>query len=121
AALLLGVYSFTLPHTPPPLAGKRVSAREAIGLDALSRLSSRPFWIFIVSSLLICIPLAAYYAYAPVFVNAAGIEDPGFKMSLGQVSELFFMLLMPFFFARLGVKWMLGVGMLAWVARYALF
>lgn len=121
AGLLLGLYSFSLPHTPPPLAGKQVRAREVIGLDALSRLSSRPFWVFIVSSLLICIPLAAYYAYAPVFVNAAGIEDPGFKMSLGQVSELFFMLAMPFFFARLGVKWMLGVGMLAWVARYALF
>ena len=121
AAIVLGLYSFSLPHTPPPLAGKQTSVREIIGLDALSRLSSRPFWVFIVSSLLICIPLSAYYAYAPVFVNAAGIADPGFKMSLGQVSELFFMLAMPFFFVRLGVKWMLAVGMLAWVARYALF
>jgi nucleoside transporter len=121
AAIVLGVYSFSLPHTPPPLAGKRTTAREVIGLDALSRLSSGPFWVFIFSSLLICIPLAAYYAYAPVFVNAAGIDDPGFKMSLGQMSELFFMLAMPFFFTRLGVKWMLAVGMLAWVARYALF
>jgi len=121
AAILMGLYSFSLPHTPPPLAGTRPKAREILGLDALSRLSSRPFWVFIASSLLICIPLSAYYAYAPVFVNAAGVSDPAFKMSFGQMSELFFMLLMPFFFARLGVKWMLAMGMLAWVARYALF
>lgn len=121
AALLLGGYSFSLPHTPPPLAGTKPKAREIIGLDALSRLSSRPFWIFIASSLLICIPLSAYYAYAPVFVNASGISDPAFKMSFGQMSELVFMLLMPFFFVRLGVKWMLTLGMAGWVARYALF
>ena len=60
AAILMGLYSFTLPHTPPQLAGTRPTAREIIGLDALSRLSSRPFWVFIVSSLLICIPLSAY-------------------------------------------------------------
>lgn len=121
AAILLGLYSFTLPHTPPPLAGQRPTTREVLGLDALARLSSRPFWIFIVSSLLICIPLAAYYAYAPVFVNAAGIDNPGFKMSFGQMSELLFMLVMPMLFVRLGVKWMLVAGMFAWVVRYALF
>jgi nucleoside transporter len=121
AALLLGLYSFSLPHTPPPLAGQRTTARQVLGLDALSRLASRPFTIFVISSLLICIPLAAYYAYAPVFVNAAGIESPGFKMTFGQMSETLFMLAMPIFFARLGVKWMLLIGMAAWVARYALF
>ncbi|HVE77261.1 MAG TPA: MFS transporter [Gemmatimonadaceae bacterium] len=121
AALVLGLYSFTLPHTPPPLAGQRTTARQVLGLDALSQLASRPFTVFIVSSLLICIPLAAYYAYAPVFVNAAGIENPAFKMSFGQMSETAFMLAMPLLFARLGVKWMLLVGMAAWVARYALF
>lgn len=121
AGILMGLYSFTLPHTPPGLAGSRPTVREIIGLDALSRLSSRPFWVFIISSLLICIPLSAYYAYAPVFVNAAGVSDPGFKMSFGQMSELVFMLMMPFFFVRLGVKWMLVFGMFGWVARYALF
>jgi nucleoside transporter len=121
AAIVLGLYSFTLPHTPPPLAGQRPTAREVLGLDALSRLSSRPFWVFIVSSLLICIPLAAYYAYAPVFVNAAGFANPGFAMSFGQMSEVLFMLVMPFLFVRLGVKWMLIAGMAAWVLRYALF
>jgi nucleoside transporter len=121
SGILMGLFSFTLPHTPPPATGEKVTARQILGLDALSRLKSRPFNVFIVSSFLICIPLAAYYSYAPVFVNAAGISDPAFKMSFGQVSETFFIVVMPFFFARLGVKWMLFTGMLAWVLRYALF
>ena len=77
--------------------------------------------VFIVSSLLICIPLSAYYAYAPVFVNESGLSSPGFKMSFGQMSEVLFILVMPFFFRYLGIKWMLLVGMLAWVLRYVLF
>ncbi len=121
AGVLMGMYSFFLPHTPPPAAGQKITARQILGLDALQTLSSRPFIVFIISSFLICIPLAAYYSYAPVFVNAAEISDPAFKMSFGQMSEVIFMLLVPFFFARLGVKWMLLVGMFAWVLRYGLF
>ena len=79
------------------------------------------FSVFIVSSMLICIPLAAYYAFAQLFVNHAGFHYTATAMSTGQMSEIFFMLVMPLFFARLGVKWMLFVGMLAWAARYALF
>ena len=121
AGLVLGVYSFFLPHTPPPAKGEAVSVRKIVGLDALAQLKSTSFWVFIVSSFLICIPLAAYYAYAPVFVNAAGVANPAFKMSFGQMSEVLFMLAMPLFFARLGVKWMLLVGMSAWALRYGLF
>jgi len=121
ACIALAVMSFMLPHTPPPAKGQPVSARAILGLDALQLMRSPSFAIFILSSFLICIPLAAYYAYAPVFVKAAGFEAPAATMSLGQVSEVFFMLVMPLFFARLGVKYMLLVGMLAWVARYALF
>lgn len=121
AGLLLGLYSFTLPHTPPPAAGETVSFRKIVGLDALDHLKSTPFYIFIICSFLICIPLAAYYAYAPVYVAASGLADPAFKMSFGQMSEVLFMLAMPMFFVRLGVKWMLLVGMFAWVLRYALF
>ena len=121
AGVLLGLFSFALPHTPPPAAGEKVTARQIMGLDALAQLSSRPFIVFIISSFLICIPLAAYYSYAPVYVSAAGLSNPAFKMSFGQMSEVIFMLMVPFFFARLGVKWMLLAGMLAWVARYALF
>ena len=73
------------------------------------------------SSFLICIPLAFYYQMAGKFADSAGLASPAFKMTFGQMSEIFFMLVMPFFFARLGVKWMLFVGMLAWVIRYGLF
>jgi nucleoside transporter len=121
ACWLLGLFSFTLPHTPPPAAGKKTHVREVLGLDALRRLSSVPFWVFIISSFLICIPLAAYYAYAPVYAGKVGFADPAFNMSFGQIAEIFFMVAMPLFFAWLGVKWMLLVGMLAWVTRYGLF
>ncbi len=121
AGVVMGFYSFTLPHTPPQSRDRRPSAREIIGLDAAKHLSSTSFWVFIIASLLICIPLSAYYAYAPVYLGAARIESPAGFMKWGQVSEVAFMVSMPLFFARLGVKWMLIVGMLAWVVRYGLF
>lgn len=121
AGVLLGLYCLTLPHTPPPAKGQKVLLRDLLCLDALALLKQPSFLVFIISSMLICIPLAAYYAYAPVFVNAIGLTDPAFKMSFGQMSEIFFMLVMPLFFARMGVKKMLLIGMLAWVVRYGLF
>jgi len=125
AAILLGVYSFvysfSLPHTPPPSAGQKASIRDILGIDSFALMKKPSFCVFMVSSLLICIPLAAYYAFAQVFVNQAGFHNPAFNMSFGQMSEIFFMLIMPLFFVRLGVKWMLFVGMLAWVIRYGLF
>jgi nucleoside transporter len=121
ASIALGLYAFTLPHTPPPAAGQKVSVRSIIGLDALAQLGSRPFYVFIVASLLICIPLAAYYNFTQIFLGAAGVENIAATQTLGQASEVIFMLLMPFFFVRLGVKWMLLVGMGAWVLRYLLF
>lgn len=119
AGIVMGLYSFTLPHTPPLATGK-VTAREILGLDALVLLKDRTYFIFMLSSFLICIPLAFYYQLASRVVEMTGLEI-GQTMSYGQMSEIFFMLVMPFFFARLGVKWMLAVGMLAWVVRYALF
>lgn len=121
SGVVLGLYSFTLPHTPPPSAGKAVSARQILGLDALVLLKRPSYLAFMVSSFLICIPLAFYYQLAFRTVDQAGFAAPASVMSLGQWSEIFFMLVMPLFFARLGVKWMLFVGMLAWVTRYALF
>ncbi len=121
SAIALGAFSLTLPHTPPPAKGKAISVREIIGADALQLLKQPSFAVFIVSSFLLCIPLAAYYAYAPVFATKVGFQNVAFVMSWGQVSEIVFMLLMPLFFVRLGVKWMLFVGMLAWVVRYGLF
>ena len=97
AGILMGIYSFTLPHTPPPAAGTKPTVRSILGLDALEKLWSKPFAVFTLSSLLICIPLSAYYAYAPVFVSEAGLENQAFKMSFGQMSEVLFMVAMPFF------------------------
>jgi nucleoside transporter len=133
ASLLLGFYSFTLPNTPPPAAGEKVSLQSIVGVDALRQLGSGPFYVFIACSFLICIPLAAYYNFAPIFAANAVYDqgtsnalvgllpNPSSLMSLGQMSEVAFMLLMPLLFARLGVKWMLAIGMAAWVLRYALF
>lgn len=121
SSLILGLYCFTLPHTPPKGAGEQISIETIIGLDALRHLGSRPFYIFIISSLLICIPLAAYYNFTQLFLGATGFEDIAATQTLGQMSEIFFMLLIPFFFIRYGVKWMLIIGMGAWALRYVLF
>jgi nucleoside transporter len=123
AAVLLGFYSFTLPHTPPPAKGKSFSARDALGLDAVHLLKSPPFLVFTICSFLVCIPLAAYYSTAGIYVGATGTPAAQIPviMSFGQMSEIAFMLIMPLCFARLGVKWMLLVGMIAWIARYGLF
>ena len=118
---VLGIFSFTLPDTPPPKAGTRTSFREIIGLDAIGLLRKKNFLVFFVASMLICIPLAFYYQLTNPFLNETGIERAAAKMSLGQMSEVLFLFLMPFFFSRLGVRNMLLIGMLAWVARYLCF
>jgi nucleoside transporter len=120
AAIAMGVFSFFLPHTPPPAKGKKASVGEILGADALALFRSPSFAVFAIASFLICIPLAAYYSYAGRLVNDLG-KPVGSTMSIGQAAEVIFMLLMPLFFARLGVKWMLAVGMLSWMVRYALF
>lgn len=119
ACVALGLFSFTLPNTPPTATGP-VSARQILGLDALVMLKNRSYLVFLIASTLICIPLAFYYQITSRIVEMTALPI-GQTMSYGQMSEIFFMLVMPLFFARLGVKWMLAVGMLAWVTRYALF
>ena len=121
SGILLGVLSFFLPHTPAPAKGSAFSVRDALGLDSLVLLKSRSFAVFCVCSFLVCIPLSAYYAYAGQFAGEMGFEKIAQTMSFGQISEILFMLIMPLCFMRLGVKWMLAVGMLAWVVRYGLF
>ena len=120
-SLILGVFSFTLPNTPPVAKGQPVSVSSIAGVDAFKQLGSRPFYIFLAASFLICIPLAAYYNFTQLFLGATGFENIAATQSLGQVSEVLFMLLMPLLFVRWGVKWMLAAGMFAWVVRYALF
>jgi nucleoside transporter len=121
ASILLGLYAFTLPHTPPRAAGQRVSIRSIAGLDAFAQIGDKPFYIFIAASLLLCIPLAVYYNFTQLYIVAAGVKKIAATQTLGQMSEMIFMLLMPLMFLRLGVKKMLMLGMGAWVVRYALF
>ncbi|MCY4171801.1 MAG: MFS transporter [Bacteroidetes bacterium] len=130
AALFLGLYSFTLPHTPPPSKGQTSTWKEIAGIDAFNALKSKSFVVFLLAAMLIFIAFGTYFPYAPLYFTAihdaffAGTNlfaNPSGEMAWGQVSEIFFMLLIPFFFRRLGVKWMLLLGMLAWVVRFAIF
>lgn len=121
ASLVLGLYSFTLPATPPAARGSQVKIGELLGLDALKLLKDRNFALFFVSSILICIPLAFYYQNANPFLTAVGVENATGKMTLGQVSEVAFMLALPLFLNRFGIRWTLILGMAAWVLRYVLF
>jgi nucleoside transporter len=125
-SLVLGLYSFTLPHSPPKGRGQQVSVARMLGLDAIGLLKSPAFAVFAIASFLVCIPLAVYYAKANEYISdmgIAGMVGLGSEtvMTFGQMSEIGFMLLMPFFLARFGVKTMLIGGMAAWAARYALF
>ncbi len=117
----LGLFSFLLPHTPPQRTGRRVTWSEVLGLDALKLLRDRSFAVFVIGSFLICIPLQFYYTFTNPFLNELNVTNAAGKMTLGQMSEIFFMLVMPWFFRRLGIKTMMLVGMAAWAARYALF
>jgi|SRR5271154_1831648 len=119
--VLMGFYSFTLPNISPAGAGKKISFRDVIGADALAKLKSKTFIIFIIGLLLISLPFAAYFSYVPVFLQNAGVTNPAFKMTFGQMSEIIFLLCLPWFFSRFGIKWVLLTGMLAWASRYALF
>lgn len=121
AALVLGIFSFSLPKTPPKVSEEKIKIGDIIGLDALKLLKDKNFAIFFISSILICIPLAFYYQNAHPFLTEAGVENPTGKMAIGQISEALFLLLIPVFFTRFGFKKTILVGMLAWAIRYVLF
>jgi nucleoside transporter len=120
AQCALGAFCLVLPHTPPSQR-ERKTVSDVLGLDALALLKQWPFFVFVVGSFLICIPLQFYYTFTNQFLNELNVKNAAAIQSYGQVSEIVFMLLMPLFFARLGVKWMMLLGMAAWAIRYVLF
>jgi len=120
-SVILGLYSFTLPGTPPKSQGKTLTIKEILGADALKLMKDRSFAILSISALLITLPFAMYHPFTNMYLNEIGVENAAGKMTLAQMSEVVFMLMIPFLFVRLGIKKLLLVGMIAWVVRYVLF
>ncbi len=120
-SFLMAVYSLTLPKTPPSLRSADFSLTQLVPVEALRALRRPSFSIFVAASFLICIPLQFYYAFTNLYLNEIGVQNAAAKMTLGQISEMLFMFLIPFCFRRLGIKYILAVGMLAWVVRYLFF
>lgn len=121
ASFILGFLSFTLPDTPPTKKGQKTTFGEIIGLDSIAMLKNKSYLVFFLASVAICVPLAFYYNFTNPFLNQVGVKGAAGIQSMGQMSELIFMGLMPLFFVRLGVKKMLAVGMIAWALRYVFF
>jgi nucleoside transporter len=118
---ILGILSFFLPDTPPRSKGTKTTFRQILGADAFVLFKNRSFIVFFIASILICIPLSFYYSLTNLYLTDAGMHNVNSNMTFGQFSEAFFILLIPFFFRRLGVKWMIAIGMIAWALRFLLF
>ena len=120
SSLVMSAFSLTLPHTPPPNKGQEVTVRRILGLDALVMFKDPSFLVFVIASILACIPLTFYFSFTNAYLNEVHVSNSAGKMALGQVSEVGMMLLMPLIFRRVSVKSILLAGLAAWSIRYAL-
>jgi nucleoside transporter len=121
ASFVLGLFSFILPNTPPKGKSADATASNVLGADAFVLFKDKPYLVFFIAAVLVCIPLSFYYGFANLFLNEAGMENAAGKMTLGQVSEALFILAIPFLFNNIGVKKMILIGMVAWILRYVCF
>ncbi len=119
-SVAMAVFCLFLPHTPPPNKGRVMSVRQVLGFDALVMLKDRAYSVFLIASVLACIPLTFYFSFTNAFLNDVGVVNAAGKMTLGQFSEVFVMLAMPFIFKRVSVRGILLLGLVAWSVRYAL-
>lgn len=121
AAVVMAVYSIAvLPHTPPPARGQQITWQRAIGLDTLSMMKDRNFAVFIIASILACIPLTFYYSFANAYLNDLHVNNAGFMMTLGQWAELVMLLAMPALFRIFSIRGVLLIGLASWAIRYLL-
>jgi nucleoside transporter len=121
AAVVMAIYSLVaLPHTPPPARGQQVTWQRAVGLDTLSMMKQPTFAVFIIASILACIPLTFYYSFANAYLNDLQAPNPGFMMTLGQWAELVMLLVMPALFRVVSIRGVLLIGLASWAARYLL-
>lgn len=120
ASLVMSAFCLTLPHTPPAGKGQKITAGSLLGLDALVMLKKRPYFVFAVASILACIPLTFYFVFTNAYLNEVGVVNAAGKMTLGQVSEVGVMLLMPLIFRRITVRGVLLLGLACWSLRYGL-
>jgi nucleoside transporter len=121
ACVVMAIYSLVaLPHTPPPARGQKATLRTVLGLDALAMMKQRDFLVFVIASVLACIPLTFYYSFTNPYLNDVGVVNAAGKMTLGQMSELVMLLLMPVVFRILSVRGILLMGLSAWALRYVL-
>ncbi len=119
-SVVMAAFCLTLPHTPPTAQNTKINVRTILGFDALVMLKRPSYLVFVIASVLACIPLTFYFSFTNAYLNEVGVRNAAGKMSLGQASEVVMMLLMPLIFRRVTVKGILLLGLLAWTVRYTL-